>query len=368
MYKNNLYTFFKISLFFLFPTIILISILVNGWVETFSQFNISAMVPIFADSRAIQSSIYALENNYDPTAFNPYDPWGRNITYPIIWTYLADFLNLKNEFNFLLFINIGIFIFFIVVFKIYKKSNFELFSLFIIFSWSNILLIERGNNDFIIFILIFLFITTNKPILKTVLLATSVFLKFYTLPLIFLIKSIKIQIFVLFSSVIYFFSIRDQIENITDYLGVHSEAQYGLGAINAFLDYEIIFFMCSIAISIFLLKKIDIAKNFYDYDFQLFFGSGCIYFFTSLFSVNYDYRLVFLLLALPYIAKLDFYNKFILYITIIASMNSGLFIGKIDNFTIFFIFKLYLLTYFGVLIIKTIYLNFKNKQYLFDLF
>ena len=156
---KKLFTQKEIILLFIFVSIIslfLISIFFYGWSKSWNFLKIPAMDPIFADMRVVQGALKTELLGLNPYITNPGDPWDRIINYPSIWLDIAKILNLENE-NFFLIFNLFIVSIFlsICLLLLLKTKSYLLF--FVIFSSSSLLGIERGNNDLLIFSIIYSF-------------------------------------------------------------------------------------------------------------------------------------------------------------------------------------------------------------------
>ena len=189
---KKLFTQKEIILLFIFFSIIslfLISIFFYGWSKSWNFLKIPAMDPIFADMRVVQGALKTELLGLNPYITNPGDPWNRIINYPSIWMDIAKILNLENE-NFFLIFNIFIISIFlsICLLLLLKTKSYLLF--FVIFSSSSLLGIERGNNDLLIFSIIY-FSTFLLPIYSLFLLSLAAFLKIYPLALILTLLNYK---------------------------------------------------------------------------------------------------------------------------------------------------------------------------------
>ena len=125
----------KFEIIFLFIiSISALMILTFGWENFFKIFYIDTMTPIFADSRVWIGANKSRLLGYDPYINNPYDPWERELGYPRIWMFVAQFFQLEGDHILLLFMLISISLFFWAALHISKKSK-KLLSMILIFSW-----------------------------------------------------------------------------------------------------------------------------------------------------------------------------------------------------------------------------------------
>ena len=86
--------------FLLTISVIYLSTQNNVWMNFWGFLNIPASDP-FSDFKALNIFLSYKENGFNPYFQNPNsDPIHNVLIYPSIWLYVADFLNLKNNYNF----------------------------------------------------------------------------------------------------------------------------------------------------------------------------------------------------------------------------------------------------------------------------
>ena len=142
-------------LYLLACLIIVLSIPVFGWDTTWSLLGIGSLEPGFADLRSIQAGLGADAHGINPQQANRGDPLGRPMNYPSVWLSIARFLHWEIERNLLL-------------------SGAACGAMFaacchhIISRWPSwwavplclfgapALMVERANNDSVVFVLVFL--------------------------------------------------------------------------------------------------------------------------------------------------------------------------------------------------------------------
>ena len=311
---KKLFTQKEIILLFIFVSIIslfLISIFFYGWSKSWNFLKIPAMDPIFADMRVVQGALKTELLGLNPYITNPGDPWDRIINYPSIWLDIAKILNLENE-NFFLIFNLFIVSIFlsICLLLLLKTKSYLLF--FVIFSSSSLLGIERGNNDLLIFSIIY-FSTFLLPIYSLFLLSLAAFLKIYPLALVLTLLNYKkiLFSFVIVGILIFYYHYEDLIYLITN-TPKSAGLSYGSSTISKALlkfgfnvnEYII---TCVLIILIFLFYlmfknkiKINVDKINYRVITSFLYG-GLIYVGTFLIGKNFDYRLIFLILCYEFI-------------------------------------------------------------------
>ena len=305
--KEMVILFVFISLISLFLT----SLYFFGWNKSWSFIKIPAMNPIFADMRVVQGALKTELMGLNPYITNPGDPWNRIINYPSIWLDIAKILNLENE-NFFLIFNLSVIsIFLLICLLLLLKTKSYLF-FFVIFSGSSLLGVERGNNDLLIFSIIY-FSTLLLPIYSFFFLSLAAFLKIYPLALIFTLLNYKkiLFAFMIVGIFVFFYHGEDIIYLITN-TPKSAGLSYGSSTISKALskfgfnvnDYLI---TCVLIILIFLFYlmfknkiKINIDKV-NDRTITSFLCGGLIYVGTFLLGKNFDYRLIFLILCYEFI-------------------------------------------------------------------
>jgi len=297
----------KILLAFLF-LIILVTLCVSifGW-ETWSIFGVPSNNFPFGDFKIIQVSSELAAKGINPYLHNLDDIPQMN--YPPIWIEISNLFNLIKHPNSLIFVSISIILYTIIYVDIIKITQSYIPILFF-FSGSSLLLIERGNNDLLIIFLVYI-ISKDYKILTTISYCFSVVLKIYPIvifPLI-IIKN-KFRIFILVPILIYLFYIQDSLSIFLKNTPKSASTSYGTNTMSIilerYLDVEINFIVISI---LFLILTASFYKFFFENHIResnektqnLFIYGSSILCFTFLITSNWDYRLSFLILCVPYI-------------------------------------------------------------------
>ena len=400
--NKNLF-FFKILVSSLLSiSIIFLSLNNIIWINFWSFLNIPASTIPFSDLDALNIFLSYKQDGFNPYFENPNShPVHKFLIYPSIWLYIAEFLNLQNYKNFILFCFVILTIYFWIIFDLtLKAKNKKLYCLILIyfFSTSNFLLIERLNIEIIIFCLIYFAIYSRKIILKNLLFILSFVLKLFPIfSLIIFIDKKKNFFFILVFCLIYVSLFQEEFilisKNIIEYALVYA---YGVTSISKGIyhysmkyeylinddNYTIFKFILIILFSIYGLliflinfnvksKKSITAKLLSDQE-KLFLAGAGIFTGTYLISSNIDYRLVFLILTFPYLAINLKKNFFLFYcLILIISFNSLIF--QVDdvygliffvNSVLVYFFKIIIFSvncfYLGAIIDKYIILRFNN--------
>jgi hypothetical protein len=327
--QNLIFLLIAFSLSSLFIVILLLPN--NLWYKIFIFLNIPAGGLDLADAKSLvnYSQMY-VEKGF--VEVNSVDFWNRKFTgISIVWKEIAVFFKFYKPINFYIFIFVSFFIYIFSFLKIAfinnKRSDF-LVIIFFFFSTSSFYLIERGNFDLILFSLVTLVCFLKK--------------KKYQLPVIFLLSFLKINLIYLFfilvrnfKTFVYYFLLATIIlfinykyiiagyveignsASITHYglFTIIKSALYLLYKINAFdvnkytniVGVSLLIFIFTI-VSYFIikeLKKIKIKNLNLEFTLieRLFLTGSLFYIFSFISFSAPDYKLVFLVLALPYLLE-----------------------------------------------------------------
>lgn len=158
---------------------IAIALLQIGWAETWKKLGIGSLQPPFADLRTVQAGLDALRQGLDPQVVNPTDPWARPMNYPSVWLRIAHALHWEVERNYLLFAAGCGAAFAACCFDLLRRYP-AWWVLVLALPGAPALLIERGNNDSVIFVLLYLAAVCARPVF-VVLVPLATVLKLYPL-------------------------------------------------------------------------------------------------------------------------------------------------------------------------------------------
>jgi len=315
-------------LFVVFWVSIGYSLVKYGWMTTWEAFNLPALSPVFADMRTVQGSVISIEQGVNPQIENPGDPWNRVMNYPYVWVYIATFFHMGNEIFFLVFMTICVLTFLASCFFLLRDfPNFYILTTML--SGASLLAIERGNNDLIIFILLFISIYSSQGLLQISAFTLSTVLKVYPVfallrytkkPKMLLLVASMISLYFLFefnelniikggntASGVLSYGLPNMINGITGITTSH-------GGKNILIVLSI---LVSILILVFVIKKVQLNESGQQSKIkELFITGGTIFTCTYLLSPNWDYRLIFLIFCLPYILSIN--NRSIKYPTMVC--------------------------------------------------
>jgi hypothetical protein len=327
---------------------ILISVLFFGWTSTWSSLGVLTIWPPFADMRSVQSSLTSLELGLNPQIDNQGDPRNTNMNYPLVWSWIAQILNLQNETNYLVLILIWI-IFFIFCCHSLLRMCPSLFLLLLCFSGSALLVVERGNNDLIVFVLLF-FAARSNAIFSTTFLTIATYLKIYPLLIIpAFLRNFKTFIAMGGGGVLILLLLWQELSQIRSGTPVSTVLSYGsisiITAVHKFISLvyssqsilasvekytllqSTILSLVFLAISLTIVKKkktrkLLVTTNLTSGEEKLFLVGSCVYIGTFILSSNWDYRLIFLLFCVPLVLKLKYkYIRYFICVTLLVATN-----------------------------------------------
>jgi hypothetical protein len=315
--------------------------------------------------------------------------------YPLVWSYLS-VLGIKDQHTLFL----GLLLFSLFSFGVFQsmrvdtKYQFILY-LFLLISPVTALLIERGNNDQFVFFLVVvfcIFLNKNKFIaITTFYLAFLV--KFFPAIIIFMFmekinkQNFKTILYLLIPILIYFIFTFPEVIEISDATPISSPmVGYGwrthAAVLGKYFGNDLVHWISLLAVlvmfvpSYLYLRGLIITKKylvFEDYQILMYKAGALIYVGTYIFGSSYDYRLIFLLLTLPFlfyqniklsktiiilIVLLFWSHQLISFIFYLGSKYSSLKL-VVD---IFVIMKLTLHYLLAVILIFQLTIVFKNKH------
>jgi len=326
------------------------------WVNFWHSLSIPAQPP-FSDLKAhilfyecfeIGINIYLDECTLIP------DGNAKISTHPTIWLKLVKFLNLQNElaYNiFLIFIFSTYFYCLIKIFLSFDAFKNRIFFIIFFFSTSNFILIERFATDIVIFILVYITLSTNKKILQSIFIFFGILLKYYPIFLTAIfIKNKKILIltsitYTLSIFIFYIEEIRLISKNILEvalmiaygsrtfskaFYHLSNEYDFFINDLNYDYFRNIVILLFGIYSFLLILIGHKFNKNNPNNSSNkienYFVGGASIYIGTFIIGSNFDYRLIFLIFTIPYLMRLDnTVIKYMLIICYVLSINSFLF-------------------------------------------
>ena len=270
-------------------------------------------------------------------------------THPRIWIYLFDILNLKNTLIYNLSIITLLTLYFYTLISFIVNTNHRLTKLFLVvlcFSTSNFIMIERLSTDLIIFLLVYFLLNQKNKILQSFIIFIGFVLKYYPIFLISLLieKKRDIFIFVFFVLFFIFFFYYEEIKLANNsivemalpiaygsrtmlkaFFHLSEEYNFFLNNqnINFFRNLVILMFSTYAFLLIIVGYKEKILININNKIDKFFLSGASIYVGTFIIGANVDYRLMFLILTIPYLMKLELgIFKYLILICYFLSFNS----------------------------------------------
>jgi hypothetical protein len=307
-----------------------VAVIYFGWVRTWSSVYLPNPYLPFRDMRWIQGHISSVEHGSDPFA-----DWGDvpGFDYPLFWITIGKMLNFSSEPWFiaecaaLAFCFVGL-----CAFLLFCYPSFGLLASLV--STSTLLGIERGNIDLVVFCLLLLAATwiPNRWSPLPLLLATS--LKLYpvfALTGMFIKRQFTLFAASLAGAVAIFAYLWDQLADIHSNIPVTCWLSYGLPSItDCFIrrglpHWELGALFAALGFAILTLtyyfSKSDVATPKDDPAFNLLIVGTPIYVGTFMVASNFDYRLIFLILCIPFLQRRPFPFSRTLIVVMLIAMN-----------------------------------------------
>ncbi len=311
---------------------IFIAVLTVGWTEVWSALLVPTMSPPFADLRTVQGSLMALESGFNPQINNPGDPWNRPMNYPSVWIWLASTFAIQNESNYLVFVSV-IVIGYLVSCCLLLRSYPSLPLLLMCFSGAALLAVERGNNDLLVFTLLFMAASSPKFV-GVVAITIATLLKIYpVLAVVAFLRNPRTAFFMAIGSMLAIGFLLPEFSVIQSATPTGGGLSYGSQSIFAHVrrfDSKILGLFLSIVLILiaFVLAYVKltrsklIATQSTSAEETLFLMGACIYVGTFILAANSDYRLIFLFFCIPYLLKIDhIFVRLVLIISLLIAMN-----------------------------------------------
>lgn len=393
----------KYLLYFLISILISLFILIlsknqTSWIYYWQLIKVPSMWPAFADIDHIFRSVNCKIIGIDPFIDNPCDYNNIRYQYPDSWLILFEYLNLNIYENFQVFLFLSLLLLFIVYFSLLEISKkilgkTVLFILF--FSTTSTLLIERGNVDHILFILIFSIILFSNYYYKIIVISLASLLKIYPFFAFFYLirKQNKLLLLIIIMMIIAYFlyeislskyvnknhsimamSQTFGIQSITEgffktfektnflYLSENSKNFIRIVSSISFLAICFLFFYIGSKLQDnFFVKHSKSNKK----QESLFILGSTIYIGCYIFYSNIDYRLIFLYLTIPYLenSNIKIFFSYSIFLVIICNSFALGFVPLTLNHLIYTFF-LYLIKIFISLFLSLILGNISKN--LFD--
>jgi len=306
-----------IATFFLVIGIVFLSVITTGWIPTWGFLKIPSVEPPFLDMRTVQWAPATRLAGLDPQLTSVGDPLKRAMNYPILWEHISRLLNLQNENIFLAFELILVGLYLLASFFILLKTRSWWF-LVCVFSGASLFAIERGNNDLLVFVCLFLAGLYLSPFFFSTSILFLFNLKIY--PVFAATPILKWKSAILPLGALLLLNlvlIWDQLWKIKSHTPLSTGLSYGASGFTWDLmwltgkgisSYVVRGVLLAIG---FLLFFMAFSKNLFRVKCRsdqtrtwFLMGSG-VFLSTFLLSSNFDYRLIMMLLCVPYLLCLE---------------------------------------------------------------
>jgi hypothetical protein len=161
--------------------LVLILLRTLGYHETWGIWKVPSWLPPFLDFRLIPGSAQSFAHGFEPSVENPYDPTERYFNYPAFWR-LFFYTGITQADTVWISVTM-IVLFFMSVFLFPEKLPIRgaIAMLLVLFSPASMLLYERGNVDLIVFVLCVLIVLTagRSPLLTAILILFGAVMKMF---------------------------------------------------------------------------------------------------------------------------------------------------------------------------------------------
>lgn len=304
-----------------------------GWARTWSALQVPAMMPIFADMRVIQAATELSRHGIDPQthSLEPISAFPMN--YPSIWIGIGEVLNLPAESHFLVvcvlvllsFVGVGCFL-------LYRFPSYGLLACLL--STATLLGMERGNCDLVVFCLVFAFVIALPRNWSLVPLLLAIALKLYPVFAIagYLIgRRYRILLFAVAAASVVFILYRHELAGIraVTLQGSSFVISYGFPSLaDYFVERRLSLWYFGLLVAIIGATTIFLTLILFrrpalalpeGQTFDLFVAGASIYVGTFILSSNWDYRLIFLVLCVPFLTAGSVrFGRFLAVLVIIA--------------------------------------------------
>lgn len=289
------------------------------------------------------------------------------LNYPRIWIFVSKHINIKNEDILYLSYFVIVFLYIKIFYNLIKKFD-NFFFLYLFYSGSSLFLLQRGNVDIIIFLILYYSFTQKNTFIKYTAYLTSSFLKIYpAFSLLFFLnykKNFRVIFILSLIFIFYLFLIKNDLKNISTYNPVSGNSSYGLLSIILninehfsininYIKFLFLNFICLFVIYFFTKEKLP--KQYKDEELFLL-GSG-IFIFTFIINTHHDYRLIFLFLCAPLLLSINnkifkFFNLFIFILTLELHRllsTFGFFGGVVNSFAKLIFFYIMSILYIDII-------------------
>jgi len=291
--------------------LILALLLRYGWDAVWLAYGIHPLQPAFADLRTIQAGLDSLRHGLDPQLLNPTDPWHRPMNYPSVWLHLARALHWENERSYLVFAGLSVAAFLGCCADLIRRWP-SWWTVVLALSQAPALMAERANNDCVIFALLYLSAISARP-LFALLVPLSSLLKIYPVlalpafaarrgPLLLAGLLCAAALLALIPELGAIRGATPVSPTVSFGLPVYALALAGAGlSLPPLAVGALLVLLAGLAALAFARRPVPEAEPA---ALRLFLCGGAVFLGSSLLGANWDYRLCFLLMTLPWLTQL----------------------------------------------------------------
>lgn len=172
---------FALAALWLVPTLIFAAAFTEGWIPAWHSVGVPAILPRFADLATIPYGVQALHQGLDPLVISPADPLRRTVNYPRVWLYLFSALGVTAQNVWTVALPFCALYLICMTLLIAQANHPGDVLVFLAGSLSiaPLLAMELGNNDLLVFSLVFLSCLPTNKYIKSVALAVASLLKIF---------------------------------------------------------------------------------------------------------------------------------------------------------------------------------------------
>lgn len=286
-----------------------------GWSRVWVSLGLPSMSPPFADMRVVKAGWLREEAGISPRVLDAHDPWNRPMNYPLIWAKFGGLFGFAKENAFLAFTAFWVILFWAVCgWVIYRYPNF--YTLSFPFSFACLLAVERGNTDLVIVTPLFL-AAYGSPALAAAAILLGAALKIF--PCFAVGALLKSRWIFLLTVCLTGAFILWRIPEVRELKALTPESgwwSYGASSLSLSLEPKLnlripvaviqaLVAAATLACFLVLRRKSACWRSSSDAGTERLFMAGAgIYIGTFFFTSSWDYRMVFLLLCLPWLSGL----------------------------------------------------------------
>jgi hypothetical protein len=293
-----------------------LAIVLLGWLPAWHLMGVDSLYPPFADLRTVLSAPSAVAFGLDPQILNPGDPWRRPMNYPAIWLGIFRVLGVNTESAYIAWVG-GMVVLYLGTCLVFLRKYPSVWALAGMFSGAGLLAIERGNSDLLMFSV--LFASSMAPFrVAGLLVMSAAILKVYpAFALMSLLRARRVALAVAVGLLTWGLLDLHELQKIRLATPANASFSYGAASIAAGLKTKAGLVISAWWISAVLMvfsavlffarrTRVDMLKlGAQPGTVRPFMVGASVYVLTFIMSSNWDYRLIFLTLCVPYLVSMS---------------------------------------------------------------